>query len=405
MKVSPAAKKALLIGSMCSLSYLAVYVAKNILSAASPQMIEGGQFTTENIGTLSSVYFIAYAIGQLINGKLGDVIKGKYMISIGLLLAGICHMLFLAMADRPMVLYVIYGAMGFSLSMIYGPMTRIVAENTQMPYTTRCSLGYTFASFVGSPLAGVLAALFIWRTVFSTTGVLLILMGCVCFVVFTLFERAGLVEYNKYRKPKETGGIAVLIKHQIIKFTLIAAITGVVRTSVVFWLPTYLTQHLGFSPERSAMLFTIATCVISLTAFVAIFIYERLGQNMDLTILLAFCSAAICFMGVFVVRNSAINIVLMILAIFSSNCASSMLWSRYCPGLRDTGMVSSATGFLDFVSYMAASAATKVMASMAGNTGWSTLILSWFSLMVIGVIIALPYKKLSKKGKNAVAAD
>ena len=230
-------------------------------------------------------------------------------------------------------------------------------------------------------------------------------MGCVCFAVFTLFERAGLVEYNKYRKPKETGGIAVLIKHQIIKFTLIAAITGVVRTSVVFWLPTYLTQHLGFSPERSAMLFTIATCVISLTAFVAIFIYERLGQNMDLTILLAFCSAATCFMGVFVVRNPAINIVLMILAIFSSNCASSMLWSRYCPGLRDTGMVSSATGFLDFVSYMAASAATKVMASMAGNTGWSTLILSWFSLMVIGVIIALPYKKLLKKGKNAVAAD
>ncbi len=51
--------------------YLAVYVARNALSAASPQMIEAGVFTTEQIGTLSSSYFIVYAVGQLINGAVG----------------------------------------------------------------------------------------------------------------------------------------------------------------------------------------------------------------------------------------------------------------------------------------------------------------------------------------------
>ena len=56
MRITPAAKRAIMIGSMCSLSYLAVYVARNILGAVSPQMIESGLFTTENIGTLSSVY-------------------------------------------------------------------------------------------------------------------------------------------------------------------------------------------------------------------------------------------------------------------------------------------------------------------------------------------------------------
>ena len=43
-----------------------------------------------------------------------------------------------------------------------------------------------------------------------------------------------------------------------------------------------------------------------------------------------------------------LDIAFLILAIMASNCAASMLWSRYCPSLRDTGMVSSATGFLDF---------------------------------------------------------
>ena len=75
LKISDKAKKAVVIGTMCSLSYLAVYVARNILSTVSPQMIEDGVFATESIGTFSSVYFIIYAIGQLINGMIGDKIK------------------------------------------------------------------------------------------------------------------------------------------------------------------------------------------------------------------------------------------------------------------------------------------------------------------------------------------
>ena len=94
LTLSTEAKKAVVIGSMCSLSYLAVYVAKNVLSASSPQMVESGVFTNEQIGTLSSVYFITYAVGQLINGAIGDKIKAKYMMSVGLACAGICNLLF-----------------------------------------------------------------------------------------------------------------------------------------------------------------------------------------------------------------------------------------------------------------------------------------------------------------------
>ena len=79
LKISPAAKKAVMIGGVCSISYLAVYIARNILGAVSPQMIQKNVLTTETIGALSSVYFICYAIGQLINGAIGDKIKTKYM--------------------------------------------------------------------------------------------------------------------------------------------------------------------------------------------------------------------------------------------------------------------------------------------------------------------------------------
>ena len=79
MKLSSAAKRAVMIGSVCSCAYLAVYIARNILGAVTPQLIEKNILTTEIIGSLSSVYFICYALGQLINGRIGDKIKTKYI--------------------------------------------------------------------------------------------------------------------------------------------------------------------------------------------------------------------------------------------------------------------------------------------------------------------------------------
>lgn len=388
-------KNAILIGSLCSISYLAVYFARNILGAVSPQMVDGGEFSTEKIGSLSSAYFITYAVGQLINGAIGDKIKAKYMISFGLAFAGICNVLFSLLSDSWAAAYVSYALTGFFLSMIYGPMTKVVAENTKPVYATRCSLGYTFASFFGSPLAGMVAVFMAWQGVFFTSSITLLIMGLICFIVFTLFEKRGIVQYNKYSKPKEKGGsIKLLIEKKIIKFTLISIITGVVRTTVVFWLPTYISQHLGFSSEISALLFTVSTLIISSTAFIAIFIYEKLGHNLELTVLISFISATISFVAVYFLNQPTLNIIFMILAIMSSNCAASMLWSRYCPSLRDTGMVSGATGFLDFVSYIAASISSTIFANAVSDIGWGGLIIIWFILMLFGVAISLPYKKI-----------
>ena len=389
---------AIYIGTLCSVAYLAVYFARNILGAVTPKMIEGG-YSEKYIGRVSSVYFIFYAVGQLINGAIGDKIKARYMISVGLFMAGITNILFSNLTQyTPDLAVFIYGMTGFFLAMIYGPMTKVVAENTEPIYATRCSLGYTFASFIGSPCAGLAAAYLAWQDVFLTSSVLLMFMAVVCFAFFLMFEKQGIVKYNQYvRKSEKTGSITVLIKHRIIKFTFISILTGVIRTTVVFWLPTYIAQYLHYSSETSAKLFTTATLIISFTAFVAIFVYERLKRNMDLTILVMFTSSAMFFLLVYIVEQPVLNLIFIVLAIMASNGAATMLWSRYCPSLRDTGMVSGATGFLDFVSYMSAAASSGIFANAVDDIGWGNLVLVWCGLMVIGIIVALPYEKIFYK--------
>lgn len=393
-----AVKRAVMIGGLCSVSYLAAYVARNMLSAVTPQMLEEN-YHAEYIGTVSSLYFITYAIGQLINGILGERIKARYMISFGLVFAGVCNALFPYIVQLPFAARIVYGLSGFFLAMIYAPMTKVVAENTEPIYATRCSMGYTFASFLGSPAAGILATVFVWQDVFRVGSAVLIGMGVLCFALFLLMEKKKIVQYNCYvptASRKQENGIRILLKHRIVKFTLISIITGVVRTTVVFWMPTFISQYLGFTSEQSTAIFTVATIVISMATFVAVFLYERLHRNMDLTILIVFVSAAVCFFMVYLVKIPVVTISFLVLGILSSNSAASMLWSRYCPGLRDTGMVSTATGFLDFVSYVAASVASSVFANAANTIGWKNLILIWFGLMVAGVVVSLPWKKKQK---------
>ena len=85
--------------------------------------------------------------------------------------------------------------------------------------------------------------------------------------------------------------------------------------------------------ELGRAIFSASTLVISTTTFIAIFVYEKLGYNMDKTVLLMFALSALFFGGVFFVKFPWVNLALIVLAIMAANGAACMLWSRYCPGL------------------------------------------------------------------------
>jgi len=222
-------------------------------------------------------------------------------------------------------------------------------------------------------------------------------MALICFVAFFLYEKKGIVSYNKFARNKEKGGgIKLLLKRSIVKFTIVAVLTGIIRTTVVFWMPTYFNQYLGYPTDVSASIFTVATVAVSFSAFIAVFVYEKLKRNTNLTLLIMFLLSSVFFLMLYFVKNPIINIILIVLAIMSSNCAASILWSVYCPSLCDTGMVSGATGFLDFMSYMAAAVSSTVFANALSVIGWGNLILVWCGIVLLGVFTAIPYDKIKR---------
>lgn len=397
MKISQKARNAIFLGTLCSVSYLAVYIARNILGAVTPKMTADG-FSLEYIGKVTAIYLLSYALGQLINGSLGDWIKAKYMISFGLLSAGIANFLFVQLSGLPNIAMIAYAWTGFSLSMIYGPMTKVVAESTELIYATRCSLGYTFASFFGSPMAGLLATFLSWQATFNVSSIVLVAMALISFTFFCIFEKKGIVRYPERKEgEKHKKDYKGLFKRHIIKFASISMITGVIRTSLVAFLTTYFVEYLGYSTTESTSIFSTATLIISFTTFIAVFVYERLKRNMHLCPLLFFSVAALCFGSMYFITHPVVNIVVMVVGIMASNASATMLWSVYCPSLRDTGLVSGITGFLDFLSYASAALASLLIPIMVSAIGWRNLLLVILGLMLCGVAVCLPHFIVGKK--------
>ena len=397
-------KKAVSLGGVCMLSYLACYFARNLLSAVTPQMLETG-FTVDQIGLMSTACMLTYAIGQLINGFLGDTVPTKYMVSGGLLLSGICNFA-LPFLPTATAITVAYSTSGFFLSMLFAPITKVVAENTIPRYATRCCLGFTFASIFGVPLAGVAAMLFHWRVAFVSCSIALGLMGVGCFLFFLFCEKKGWIVYKKAQTgAKKRLDFKLLWRHAILRFTVISVLTGIVRTSVVFWIPTYLADHLGYSAVAAAGIFSVITLLKSLSPYVNnLLVYEVvMKRRMPPTLLFMFASSAACFVGMFFVTHTMLNVVLLTLAMFTSQGAATMLWSVYCPGLRETGSVSGVTGFLDFVSYMSAALANLLFTDAISGIGWSKLILVWAALSVAGVPASVSYGSLRKRKKEEIA--
>ena len=400
MKLSKNAKNAILLGTLCSIAYLAVYFARNILSAVSEQMKQRSNFTDDSIGMLLAAFSVFYAVGQLINGWLGDKLKARYMISLGLMLAAITNAVYPFVSHIDFVSVLVFGLTGFFLSFIYGPMTKVVSENTEPLHAVRCSLGYTFSSFFGSPMAGVVAMLVSWQWAFGISSISLALMGAVCFGSFLALEKRGIVKYNQFKakESSEKTSVKVLIKdYQLLRYSLVSMITGIIRTSFVGFFTLYFAGHLAYNETEAAGMFSITTIAISAAAFISIFLYEKIGRNMNLSLILWFLLASIGFGSLIFVHNRVANIVILVFSVLASNAAATVLWSIYCPSLYKTGMVSTITGFLDFLSYMAAAAASIIFPMLVVENDWTYVIVACFGLMVFALIISLPITKIFRK--------
>ncbi len=389
------------LGFVCFLAYTACYWGRGILSAMIPQILEQTSFTKESLGLMGSAFFFTYGIGQLINGFMGDFVKAKYMVALGLFLAGLVVCLF-PLFESVLVMTILWGLCGLCCSMLWGPLSKVIAENTTERVGRIFMTLLTVASLVGTMgtyIIAIVASGGGWGFAFYLTGAFLIISAILWFISLGVLEKRGLVKYMKYHAEGEDNVFKIILAPSFLLMTMVALINGIIRNAVVFWIPTYITEKLLVSTTVAASISTFLPLVNLLGTFVGMWMLRRMHDNEEKVTMVMFAVSTLMFVLMFVLDGSLFFTTVLALFISSGAMigASNMIFCIYCLRFTDTGRVSAITGLMNFTGYASASLASFIFTGIVETKGWNTTVASWAAISMVGGIFAYLAAKSKEK--------
>lgn len=402
------------IGINCFVAYATCYVGKNMLSALMPQLIAESGFSDAQLGSMGSVFMLTYGFGQLINGIIGTRVHARYMVSAGLMIPGILLFLF-AVIRNPAAAMILWGVGGFCSAMLWGPISETIGANTKPAFgqilLTMMTVASTIGTLVTYALAVLGSAISSWRASFWVAGAMMCLAAVFWFFFCLYQEKKGTVKHNHKNADKASAHThrfrRLFLTPCFICMVVVTMLNGVIRNAVAFWTPTFLTQYLMLSPSASAMITMLLPFVNIAGIFVSLFLLRLAGYNEKRMCMVLFVFSAVMY-GVMIVcaqSAAAISIVALFTASAAMMGASNMVFSTYILRFASTGLISGITGFLDFSSYMSASAASLVLTGQLAAWGWQGVIASWIVVVLLGAVFSLIADRTDKAARSESGAD
>jgi len=395
-KIKTEVKNATVLGASCFLAYAGCYMGRNILSTMLPQMIANNIYSRESLATMGSAFFTTYGLGQLINGFIGNKISAKYMVFIGLFMSGILSIAFPLFFSYSLSL-ILWGICGFLCSMLWGPLSKLVGENTTVKIGRILLTLLTIASIAGTGVTYFLAIFSAlknnWKLGFFITGILLIIISILWFLANTIMENKGIVKkVDATCEPiKKKNTLRYLLANGFVAMTIITMLNGVIRNAVAFWIPTFISERFAVSVASAAAISAVLPFVNLGGTMLSVYFTKRLhnDERKMLTILFAFATLMFASMYFLNGKGMILNLAALFFASAAMTGACNMIFSFYILRFIDTGKISGITGFLDFSSYVSASAASILFSSLVPNLGWNFIVGIWAVTTFIGVIFSL----------------
>ena len=387
------------IGTTCVFTYMIGYYMRKLLSVTTPVLLTQG-YTESFIGVLSFAYMLMYAVGQLVNGRLGDRVHPRWMILMGLSVPGISQMAF-PFLPHPLLQVLSFAVLGFFLSMLRGPLVKAISENTHAHHARLACVGISIVSYLGPLLASLLAMVFRWRWVFVVGGGFGAVMGPVLWVVFTRLEAAGETVFTLPDKQEKKHSYRELFRlDRFVMFMFMSALFEISSASIDAWISTYLVQHLGFSVVTANLIYSTMSILSAFCPMLCLVLLRFLRGNDTRTMQGALAVAAVMYALMAVVRAPLLNTVFFVTSLMATTVASSVLWSIYIPSLGKSGQVSTANGVLDFCGYVGAAVAGLVVSNAIRLCGWTGVLLIWggvpalgFGIVTVNQFVKRPAKK------------
>ncbi|WP_244788565.1 MFS transporter [Cupriavidus pauculus] len=374
--------------------YLFFYTGRQTFGFAIPGIQQEFGLSKEVLGWASTCLLWCYAAGQAINGNLGDKFGGRRVMTAGAILSCAANWV-VSFAVGFKSLAIPWGINGYFQALGWAPGSRLLSNWWDAGERGKVYGFYVFAAGCASVLSFVTSILVInilhldWRWIFRLP-VLLMLVGGITFFLLvrerpeelgfrspdTGCGRAGAEEtdasessWSRYK--------AVLSNPRLMIAGLSIGFQNAARYGLIVWVPVH---FLGKDWSRADTFINPAWISVALPvgmAFGALsngWISDRLfGSSRSKAIVLYMVLGAIASMIMYRLPMGMTAIGALFLAGFFVYGPASSFWAL-CPDLVGARRAGTATGILNFFSYLLAGLGEPLIGRMLDHSGNTSLV-------------------------------
>ena len=394
--------------ALCSLVYFVSYFSRKDFAAVMAGMITDGAVDRANAGLIGTMLFIFYGVGQLLSGYLGDKIKPKYLIVIGLSSTAVCNALMPLIPEGMMI--VVWGVNGLAQAMLWPPIVKILSTYLDHKTFVTANLVVTSAAHVATILLYVFVPLCLtfmsWETVFFTASVL-----AACSIVIFVAALGVILPKNTEEMSTDNGEertetsidkvhesenlMSALKRSGVVTVFICIIVCGFLRDGIESWLPTLYSEAFDRDVSESTLLSIILPIfsIISISAVTAL--HKRRSFNNEVkgtAILLG--AALLCaiplafFVGMQGKVFGIISLLLTALICAAMHGVNFLLISCLPGRFASIGRSATVSGVCNSCIYIGAAISTYGIALISEKMGWSLTIVTWCLILIIGIVFA-----------------
>ena len=381
------------------ITYAAYYLGRVNLSAALPDIGTSLSLSKTELGLLGTGFFWAYAVGQLINGQLGDIVSPRRLVFWGMVASSILNVAF-GLSSLFWLMLLFWSLNGYFQATGWGPVLRTLANWLTEKQTRRVSTVFGTCFVAGNAISVVFAGWLVerygWRTAFWVPALLMLLLAAAWYaLVRDTPEAAGhQLERAHPLPPKRQFELQKIIQGLVLNFKrfwslgIAAVFVGFILVSLAIWLPTYYVD-VGNLPISTA---SALSALVPLAGVAGVIVIGRLvnrylagRETFGLLIVLGILAILFLIYPLLPIQLVVSTIALMVIGAFISG-ASNLTLTTLPLVLGDRDEASGTAGLIDFSINIGAGMSTAVIGAILERLDWNAV---FFALMASAVIAAL----------------
>ncbi|MFC1898343.1 MFS transporter [Candidatus Cloacimonadota bacterium] len=393
---------------MMWITYASFYLLRVNISIAMPSIMSEFGLTKTNMGVVLTSLFFAYAVGQFINGQLGDKLNSRRIITIGLITSAILNIIFGLTAGAIVLMAVIWGLNGYFQSMGWGPTVKAKAnwfpKKIRGKISGRLGTSYIIGGALSWFLAGTIVKYLNWRFTFFIPAAICIILAIHWYTrarnapeevgLPSLEEQEQGIERSEVKKDEHIGfkeTLKITLLNPFVWFAGLALFgLNIVRYGFMSWAPTFMFEEQGATISMAAYKAIAFPVAGGLGAIFAGWASDNLFKNRraPVAFFMLILLALFCYLYRIVPGESwVMSLVILLFIGFFTFGPHVLLVAALPVDLGSRKAASSVTGFIDAMGYVGASLTGVGTGYLIDNFSWNAAFWFWISGAILAAVM------------------